>query len=185
MANDLAWYHFDRAVCAHMRGDDAVALADARALTALQKAVEAKAEAMGFAHPRRLVDRGEGPAPYIDFLGQLPEFLADHERRAREPKRPPMPPPGADKKARIAALIADLDQVFARAVRPAGGRQPGRIADRPGPDRRGRRGGRAPDRRPGARHPPDPRRSTSTATSSGHAPSWGRTRPPTRRLPGS
>ena len=42
-----------------MRGDDAVALADARALTALQKAVEAKAEAMGFAHPQRLVDRGE------------------------------------------------------------------------------------------------------------------------------
>ena len=114
MANDLAWYHFDRAVCAHMRGDDAVALADARAPTALQGAVEEKAEAMGFARPGRLVDRGEGPAPYIDFLGQLPEFLVDHERRAREPKRPPPPTGGADRKARIAALIADLDQVFAR-----------------------------------------------------------------------
>jgi hypothetical protein len=121
MANDLAWYHFDRAVCAHMRGDDAVALADARALMSLQKAVEAKAEALGFAHPRRLVDRGEGPAAYIDFLGQLPELLADHERRAREPKRPPLPPPGGDKKTRIAALIADLDQVFAPQFGQPGG----------------------------------------------------------------
>ena len=82
LANDLAWYLFDRAVCADMRGDDAIALADARKLTTLQKAVEAQAEAMGFDHPRRLVDRGEGPAPYIEFLGQLPELLADHERRA-------------------------------------------------------------------------------------------------------
>ncbi len=81
LANDLAWYLFDRAVCADMRGDDALALADSRKLTALQKAVETRAEAMGFAHPQRLVDRGEGPAPYIEFLGQLPELLADHERR--------------------------------------------------------------------------------------------------------
>ena len=81
MANDLAWYHFDRAVCAHMRGDDAVALADARALTALQKAVEAKAKALGFPRQRRPGEGREGTAPYIDFLGQLPELLADHERR--------------------------------------------------------------------------------------------------------
>ena len=121
MATDLAWYHFDRAVCAHMRGDDAVALADARALTALQIAVEAKADEMGFDRPRRFGDRGEGPAPYLDFLGQLPELLADQERRAREPKRPPVPPPGGEPKARIAALIDDLDQAAARQMSQPGG----------------------------------------------------------------
>jgi hypothetical protein len=121
MANDLAWYHFGRAVCAHMRGDDAVALSDARALTALQTVVEATAVAMGFARPRQFVNRGEGPAPYIDFLGQLPELLADHERRAREPKHQTAPPKGGDKNVRIAALIADLDQVFVRQFGQPGG----------------------------------------------------------------
>jgi hypothetical protein len=114
LANDLAWYLFDRAVCAHMHGDDALALTDARKLATLQPAVTARAGAMGF-------DPGKGPAPYIAFLGQLPEFLADHERRAREPRRPPVPPPGADPKARIAALIADLDQVAARQFGQPGG----------------------------------------------------------------
>ena len=81
LGNDLAWYLFDRALCAHMRGDDAIALADAQKLTALRQSVEMRAEAMGYPHPPRLVDRGEGPAPYIAFLDQLPELLADQERR--------------------------------------------------------------------------------------------------------
>ena len=143
MANDLAWYHFDRAVCADMRGDDAVALADARALTALQKAVEAKAEAMGFARPRQLVDRGEGPAPYIDFLEPAPRIAgrprapgarAETAAGAAQGRRQERADCGPDRRSRPGLRPA---------VRPAGGRQPRRIADRPGPDRRGRRGGRA------------------------------------------
>ncbi len=120
LAVDLAWYHFDRAVCAHMRGDDAIALADARLLTSLQKAVEARAEELGFPHPNRL-DGKDQPTPYIDFLGQLPELLADQERRAKEPKRPAVPPRGGDKSARIAALIRDLDQAVARQWGQPGG----------------------------------------------------------------
>lgn len=120
MAVDLAWFHFDRAVCAHMRGDDAVALADARLLTSLQKAIETRAEELGFPHPNRLDGKAE-PVPYIDFLGQLPQFLADQERRAKEPKRPPVPPKGGDRSARIAALIRDLDGAVARQWGQPGG----------------------------------------------------------------
>jgi hypothetical protein len=120
LAVDLTWFHFDRAVCAHMRGDDAIALADARLLTSLQKAVEARAEGLGFPHPQRF-DGKDQPTPYIDFLGQLPELLADQERRAKEPKRPAVPPRGGDKSARIAALIRDLDQAVARQWGQPGG----------------------------------------------------------------
>lgn len=111
LASDLAWYLFDRAACAHMRGDDVIALADARRLTVLQKAVETRAQAMGFYRPYGGSSSRPSTTPYIEFLGQLPDLLADQERRAREPRRPPMPPPGADKQARIAALIAELDQI--------------------------------------------------------------------------
>src|SRR4029077_15370356 len=89
-------------------------------LTSLQKAVEARAEELGFPRPQRL-DGKDQPTPYIDFLGQLPELLADQERRGKEPKRPAVPPRGGDKSARIAALIRDLDQAVARQWGQAGG----------------------------------------------------------------
>ena len=91
LARDLAWYHFDRAVCAHIRGDDPVALADARFLMGFTRAVEIKADAMGFERPEHMDRRGE-PAPYIEFLGQLPDLLADQERRAWERAKPPRRP---------------------------------------------------------------------------------------------
>ena len=110
MANDLAWNHFERAATAIKRGDDAVVLHDARILTRLQPGVEATARTMGFPHPNP--GQNNQPASYIPFLSQLPVLLADAERRVREPKRPPIPPPGGpDPAARVAALIQDLDQV--------------------------------------------------------------------------
>ena len=89
LATDLAWYHFDRAICARMRGDDPIALADVRALDALALAVETKAEAMGFSRPDRQVPAAQ-VTPYIEFLTQLPEFREDQERRgASGPTRHP------------------------------------------------------------------------------------------------
>ena len=111
LAEDLAWSRFDRAVGAHMRGDDALALADLRFLSEFARPIV----------PRN--GRAEPGAPLaFDFLGQLPEFLADQERRARERARPPVDrPAGDDPEERTAALIRDLDQVAVRQWGQPGG----------------------------------------------------------------
>ena len=109
LATDWAAAVFLRLVNAHMRGDDAIALDAARRLSAFAKAVDTKAEAMGF---ERIKNRDiEEPPAYLPFLRQLPELLADQERRAKEPARGPIPKRGGDPSARIAALIRDLDQI--------------------------------------------------------------------------
>ncbi len=120
LARDLAWYHFDRAICAHMRGDDRLALADVRALDALALAVDTRAEAMGFGRPDRPVPPGQ-QAPYIEFLGQLPEFRDDQERRARERASPPPAVAGAGPRARVEKLVRSLDQVAVRQFSQPGG----------------------------------------------------------------
>jgi hypothetical protein len=121
LALDWTWGLFDRTICAQMRGDDRLALIGARLLLAAAPRIEAKASEMGFARQRGFQNRGSGTLPYIDFLAQLPELAADQERRAKEPKRGPVPPPGADRPARIAALIRDLDLVAARQSGQPGG----------------------------------------------------------------
>ncbi len=120
LANDVAWYHFDRAICAHMRGDDTIALADARFLMGFTRLVEIKANALGFERPQGMVQGGE-PAPYIGFLQQLPELLADQERRAGLRAKPPAPIQAKGREAKIAGLIRDLDQVAARQWGQPGG----------------------------------------------------------------
>ena len=75
---------------------------------------------MGFERPEHMGGGGE-PAPYIEFLGQLPELLADHERRAWERAKPPVLPLGEGRAAKVAALIRDLDQVAARQWGQPGG----------------------------------------------------------------
>ncbi len=114
LATEWAVTVYYRLIDAHMRGDDAVALDAARRLSTFVKAVDAKAAAMGF---EKLQDRFSGAHPaYMPFLRQLPELLADQERRAREPARGPIPKRGGDSSARIAAMIRDLDQIDKRTV---------------------------------------------------------------------
>ena len=103
----------------HVRGDDPIALADARFLLGFVRAVEIQAQQMGFDRPERTAAPGE-TAPYIDFLGQLPEFVADQERRAWE-RAKPAAPPGEGPEARVATLIRNLDQVAARQWGQPGG----------------------------------------------------------------
>ncbi len=117
LALDWAAGVFIHLADAHMRGDDAIALDTARRLSAFARAFETRAAHLGFARARPRA--GEAPS-YLPFLRQLPELLADHERRARDPARGPMPRRGADPSARIAALIRDLDRIQERQMKPPG-----------------------------------------------------------------
>jgi len=120
-AGDWAWALFDRTLCAHMRGDEALALATARTLAQVQPRIEAEAARRGF--PRQL-ESSFRPSdqrkekPYLDFLAAFPVLLTDLERREREGVRLPVLQRGltniANPTDRISALIRDLDLVAAR-----------------------------------------------------------------------
>ncbi len=118
-AGDWAWAMFDRTICAHMSGDEALSLATARQLAALQPEIEAECAKRGF--PRQPYydnQRQNQQRPYLDFLGQLPQLLADLERREKEGNRVSIVQSGlqsiTNQTERIAALIRDLDLVQAR-----------------------------------------------------------------------
>jgi hypothetical protein len=100
---------FLRLMYAHMRGDDATALDAARRLTGFATAVDTKLGALGFGRVKAR-RRTRAPANF-PFLRQLPELLADQERRAREPGRPPLPKRTDDQGKRITGLIRALDQL--------------------------------------------------------------------------
>ncbi|MCX8092160.1 MAG: hypothetical protein N3I86_14705 [Verrucomicrobiae bacterium] len=118
LAEDWTWALFDRLISAFVRGDDALALATARTLAQVQPKIEAEAARRGFP-PRSATARTQAKGPrYLTFLEQLPELLADLERRAAEGPRQTAFQPGVtnpltlDERAR--ALVRDLDQVCAR-----------------------------------------------------------------------
>lgn len=125
LANEWSSRVFDRLTSAHVRADDAVALDAARRLDAFQKAVDAKAAAMGFQ-----LNGGNSmgrpiPTSYLHSLEELPLFLADQERRAKEPPRGPIPARGGDPSARVAALIRDFDQIHVSQMSVPGSANPG------------------------------------------------------------
>lgn len=112
LSTDWLWSMFDRAVCAHMRGDDRLALAELRRLASIQPSVVAEAG---------LIWRGRKEDTLMfDWLKPLPELLADQERRAREPSPAP-PVADAPQAERISAAIRALDQVAARQWGQPGG----------------------------------------------------------------
>ncbi len=113
---------YQRLMAAHMRGEDAVALDAARRLSAFEKAVDIRASELGFA---RNTNYQSQPPSYFPHIRQLPELLADHERRAREPARGPIPKRGGNPAPRVAALIRDLDQIDERQFSSPGSANPG------------------------------------------------------------
>lgn len=106
VATNWLWYRIERAVCAHMRGDDPLALHDARIADRVMRE-----------HPQRFEESQSG-------MDVIPTLLADQERRAREPVRMPRENVGSaalDASVRVPQLIAELDQVAARQWGQPGG----------------------------------------------------------------
>ena len=125
-ASDWTWALFDRIICAHMRGDEALALATARQLAEVQPKIEAEAAKRGF-HRQQYYDspRQGKEKPYLEFLEQLPQLLADLERREKKGPRVSVIQSGlqniTNQMERIAALIRDLDLVQAHQWGQPGG----------------------------------------------------------------
>ena len=126
LASDWAWALFDRAVTAHMRGDDRLAVLDCRELSRVQPLIEAEAERRDFPKPHYFDSARQNQfQPYLNFLDPLPALLADEQRRVLEAKRVPALTAGLEtfptKAARVAALIQDLDLVSVRQWGQPGG----------------------------------------------------------------
>ncbi|MHB9023161.1 MAG: hypothetical protein ACYC7E_03165 [Armatimonadota bacterium] len=127
LASEWVWALFDRTVCAHMRGDDRLALLSARALGPIQQAVESEAAKRGFERPPAIGDLAElDPViPYLTFLKPLPILLGEQERRAKAPPNAITTVEQAiaekDQKQRIALLIRLLEEVSERQDGQPGG----------------------------------------------------------------
>ena len=127
-ASDWAWALFERAVCAHMRGDDGLALASARLLSTARSSIETEAERRGFKRQQTPNSPWDGKyQDYLNFLSQLPLLLADQERRAKR-HEPAVPLEEIAKLTnrtdRVSALIDQLDQVGVRQWGQPGGLGP-------------------------------------------------------------
>jgi hypothetical protein len=118
-AGDWTWALFDRMISAHQRGAEALALATAQQLAGVQSKIEAECARRGFNQLPSFDSGRQGQnQPHLNFLDQLPQILADLERRAKEPAQTNIIEVGLtnfpDQTKRIAALIDDLDFVSAR-----------------------------------------------------------------------
>ena len=118
-ATEWTWAMFDRMICAHMRGDEKLALLTARELAQAQPQIEAECAKRGFKRqPELSFSSEEKLRPYLDFLAQLPQLLADLERRAIEGPHIGVLSRGAtniiDQMERVTALVRDLDLASAR-----------------------------------------------------------------------
>ena len=106
LASHWTWALWDRALCAHLRSDDRLALHDARQLKQLQPLVESKVRAARLKAKNRIHFR-------LMFLASLSRFLKDQERRAKGIRVLP--------KDNIVGLIENLENVSARQWGQPGG----------------------------------------------------------------
>lgn len=130
-ANDWAWSLFDRMIWAHQRGDERLALTDARLLSKIQPLIETAFVRRGVKlephYENGFQQRAQSrePRPCLTFLGQLPQVLADLERREKAGRQTGVPFADltnvTNQTERIRILIRDLDLVQARQWGQPGG----------------------------------------------------------------
>ncbi len=122
IANEWLWAAFDRAVCAHMRGDHRLSLLTAETVDLYRDDYEMEAQRRGV--PRQ-PDRDRPEAKVFEFLSPLETLVTDQHRRvhAVPVKRVLESPPDtyADQSTRVTALIRDLELVAARQDGQPGG----------------------------------------------------------------
>ncbi len=119
LAEDWLWALFDRGLCAHMRGDDRLALASFRRLHDGYAKVESAAVKRGLPKPQD--GNGQPEGKYFRFFGAMSDLLEDQERRAKEPRSDKLPKKDADPHKHIRALIRDLENIDARQWGQPGG----------------------------------------------------------------
>lgn len=126
LAEDWTWAMFDRAVCAHMRGDDHLALLTVRTLATARKAVVESAKNEKFLDRPKDGVWEEVVGHCFGFLTETDGLLADQERRAKEPAQSADELAKAtaatkDKAARIRLKIQQLENVGSRQWGQPGG----------------------------------------------------------------
>lgn len=116
LATDRLWTMYDRATCAHLRGDDDLAYRQALALVQARDKCEAEARSLGLRFDQRFqpdphYSKAES---YFPFLDGLPLLVQDQERRHGRSSLLRDPATIANKSQRITALIDQLENVTAQ-----------------------------------------------------------------------
>ena len=117
LSSEWTWALFDRAVTAHMRGDDTLSVLSARALLAIEISVEAEIERRHIVPPGAVYASQGTRRRYLTFLEPLTQLLADGERRLKEEASPRQALQEdlriKDSRVRVDTLIRHLDEVVA------------------------------------------------------------------------
>lgn len=123
LASQWAWSAYERAVCAHMRGADHLAVADTDLLTRIQPLIETEAAKRNYkTYPSGGIH--QPGSPHLLFLDNLATLRKDSLRRVAQTPRPPLDVNALRKlprKERIAELVRRLDEIDARQDGQPGG----------------------------------------------------------------
>ena len=117
LASYWTWGLFDRAICAHMRGDDLLALLSAEKLVSIWQSVEETASKRGYEHQKIGTEVQEY---HLGFLEPIQLLLEDQRRRSKTLRRGKT----TETKNEISYLIDRLEDARMRQMSQPGGISP-------------------------------------------------------------